>query len=238
MIKVENLTKIYKIPHEKRNTVFASFINIFRPLKYDVIQAVDNVSFGVDEGEFIGIIGKNGSGKSTLLKLLAGILIPNYGSIQISGNIIPFLSLGLGFSRNLTGRDNIYLNGMLLGLTKREIDNNFDKIVEFSELDNFIDTRLKNYSSGMNLRLAFSIAIHAKGDVFLVDEIIAVGDAKFKRKCMNVFRNFKNQGKTILFVSHSLDTIREMCDKTILLKKGKIAEFGDPKKVIEEYLES
>jgi len=238
MIKVDNVTKKFRIPHEKRNTVFESLINIFKPVNYEIFNAINDISFEVVAGECIGVIGKNGSGKSTLLKLLAGIIRPNSGNIEINGDIVPFLELGLGFSGELTGRDNIYLNGMLLGLTKKEIDKKFQEIVDFSELGNFIDTKLKKYSSGMHLRLAFSIAIHAKGDVYLVDEVIAVGDNEFKEKCFDVFMNFKKQGKTIIFVSHSLDTIEEICEKTILLERGKIRYFGKSKPVIGKYLQS
>jgi len=238
MIKVENVTKKFKIPHENRNTVFESLIKIFKPINYEIFNAVDNASFEVATGECIGVIGKNGSGKSTLLKLLAGIIRPNSGTIEIKGDIVPFLELGLGFSGELTGRDNVYLNGMLLGLSTKEIDDKFQDIVNFSELENFIDTKLKNYSTGMHLRLAFSIAIHAKGDVYLVDEVIAVGDAEFREKCFNVFLNFKKQGKTIIFVSHALDAIEELCEKTILLENGKIRYFGNSKSIIETYLQS
>jgi len=237
MIKVDNITKKFRIPHEKRDTVFESLLKLSKPLKYEILKAVDNVSFEVKAGECIGVIGKNGSGKSTLLKLLAGILKPNSGKIEVNGHIVPFLDLGLGFSGELTGRDNIYLNGMLLGLSQKEIDNKFDEIVAFSELGNFIDTKLKNYSSGMNLRLAFSIAIHAKGDIYLIDEVIAVGDAEFREKSFNVFWDFKKKGKTIIFVSHALDTIKEVCEKAILLKDGRIKCFGKSKEVIKKYLE-
>jgi lipopolysaccharide transport system ATP-binding protein len=218
--------------------VFESLIKIFKPLKYEVFNAVDHVSFEVAAGECIGVIGKNGSGKSTLLKLLAGIIRPDSGSIKIDGEIVPFLELGLGFSGELTGRENIYLNGMLLGLSKKEIDEKFQGIVRFSELGNFIDTKLKNYSSGMHLRLAFSVAIYAQGDIYLVDEVIAVGDAEFRKKCIDVFRYFKDKGKTIIFVSHSMDTIREICDKTFLLEHGKMRYFGDSESVIGKYLQS
>ena len=236
MIKIDNVTKRFKIPHEKRDTVFESLIKIFKPLKYEVFNAVDNASFEVAAGECIGVIGKNGSGKSTLLKLLAGILRPNSGTIEIMGDIVPFLELGLGFSGELTGRENVYLNGMLLGLSKKEIDDKFQEIVRFSELGNFIDTKLKKYSSGMHLRLAFSIAIHAKGDIYLIDEVIAVGDVDFKDKCFEVFMKFKKQGKTIIFVSHAMDTIAEMCEKTILLEHGKIKYYGKTEEVIEKYI--
>lgn len=236
MIKVEHLTKRFRIPHEIRNTVFESIIKILKPIKYEEFNAIDDVSFEVNKGECIGIIGKNGSGKSTLLKLLAGIIRPNSGKITIDGKIVPFLELGLGFSGELTGRDNVYLNGMLLGLSKKELDKRFQEIVEFSELGNFIDTKLKNYSSGMHLRLAFSIAIHAKGDVYLVDEVIAVGDAEFKKKCFDIFQYFKQQGKTIVLVSHAMDTIEEMCEKTILLEKGNLKYFGETKEVIDLYM--
>ena len=236
MIQVENVTKKFKIPHENRNTVFESLIKIFKPIRYEILNAVDNVSFRIRQGEFIGIIGKNGSGKSTLLKLLAGIIRPDSGKIKINGEIIPFLELGLGFNGELTGKENIYLNGMLLGLTKKEIDNKFLEIISFAELEYFIDTKLKKFSAGMHLRLAFSIAIHAKGDIYLIDEAIAVGDEEFKKKCYHVFENFKKQGKTIIFVSHALESIESMCDRAILLENGKIKNFGNPEEIVYEYL--
>lgn len=236
MIKVNSISKKFKIPHEKRNTVFESLKGILNPLTYETFYALNDLTFDVKQGEFIGIIGKNGSGKSTLLRILAGILKQDSGTYQINGKIIPFLELGLGFNGELTAKENIYLSGMLMGLSKEEIKNKFKEIIQFAELENFIDTKLKNFSSGMNMRLAFSIAINSKGDVYLIDEVLAVGDAEFQKKCFDVFEDYKNKGKTLVYVSHDLGSIERFCNRVIHLDKGKIIEIGEPKKVVMNYL--
>ena len=181
-IVVKNLSKRFVIPHEKISTLKGAFISFFKKKDYEVFDALKDVSFEVKKGEFFGIIGRNGSGKSTLLKILAGIYVPNKGSVKIHGRISPFLELGIGFNPELSGRDNIYLNGTVLGLTKKQIDEKFNDIVAFSELERFIDQKLKNYSSGMSVRLAFSVAIHANRDILLMDEVLAVGDSNFQSK--------------------------------------------------------
>ncbi|MEM2956380.1 MAG: ABC transporter ATP-binding protein [Candidatus Pacearchaeota archaeon] len=238
MIKVENVSKTFRIPHQKRTSLFENIVGLFSPVKYENLKALDNVSFEINKGEFVGIIGLNGSGKSTLLKILAKVITPDSGNVKINGEVVPFLELGLGFSEELTAKENIYLNGSLLGLTRKEIKKEFNEIIKFAGLENFKDTKLKNFSSGMVLRLAFSTAIRAKGDIFLVDEVLAVGDAEFQQKCFDVFQKFKKEGKTIVFVSHSLNDVEKFCDRVIWLEKGKIKAIGKPKEIISEYISS
>ena len=235
-IKVENLSKTFCIPHEKVSTLRGAFVSAFHQKSYENFEALKNVSFEVKKGEFFGIIGRNGSGKSTLLKLLAGIYEPNEGKIIVSGRISPFLELGIGFNPELSGRDNIYLNATVLGLTKKQIDEKFDAIVGFSELERFIDQKLKNYSSGMQVRLAFSVAIHANREILLMDEVLAVGDLNFQKKCLEYFNKVKGE-KTILFVSHDMESMKKFCDRALLINNGILAEEGNVEKVIEKYLE-
>ena len=236
VIKVENLSKNFRIPHEKTDTLRGSFVNLLKRKTYESFKALNKVSFEVKKGEFFGIIGRNGSGKSTLLKILAGIYEPDQGKIEINGGVSPFLELGVGFNMELSGRDNIYLNGSVLGLKKKEIDEKYDAIVEFSELKRFIDQKLKNYSSGMQVRLAFSVAIYANKDILLMDEVLAVGDSNFQRKCLEEFNRYRKAKKTVVLVSHDIDAIKIHCDRTMLLDQGKIAEIGDTKKVVERYI--
>lgn len=212
-----------------------AFVSLFKNKNYESFKALDNISFDVRQGEFVGIIGKNGSGKSTLLRILAGIYQPDRGKVQIHGQISPFLELGIGFNPELSGRDNIYLNGILLGLTKKEIDKKFDEIVAFSELERFIDQKLKNYSSGMQVRLAFSVAIFANRDILLLDEVMAVGDMAFKEKSFQKIWEFHTQGKTIILVTHDSDVVTQYCDTAILLSEGKMLVKGDPQQAINIY---
>ena len=235
-IVVKNLSKRFVIPHEKISTLKGAFISFFKKKDYEVFDALKDVSFEVKKGEFFGIIGRNGSGKSTLLKILAGIYVPNKGSVKIHGRISPFLELGIGFNPELSGRDNIYLNGTVLGLTKKQIDEKFNDIVAFSELERFIDQKLKNYSSGMSVRLAFSVAIHANRDILLMDEVLAVGDSNFQSKCLNEFIKYKEQGKTVILVSHDIGTIQRYCDRALLLRNGKIEKIGSSEEVGNEYV--
>ncbi|MFA4817327.1 MAG: ABC transporter ATP-binding protein [Parcubacteria group bacterium] len=234
-IKVENLSKTFRIPHEKISSLRGAFVGAFRKKTYEEFKALDDVSFEVKKGEFFGIIGRNGSGKSTLLKILAGIYQTDHGSVKIDGLISPFLELGIGFNPELSGRDNIYLNATVLGLTKKQIDAKFADIVKFSELERFIDQKLKNYSSGMQVRLAFSVAIHANREILLMDEVLAVGDINFQRKCYDYFTQMKGQ-KTILFVSHDMDNMQKFCDRALLLQNGKIMKIGKTDEVIAEYI--
>jgi ABC-2 type transport system ATP-binding protein len=195
-----------------------------------------DISFDVKKGEFFGVLGKNGSGKSTLLKVLAEIYQPSRGSVHTEGKLVPFIELGVGFNPELTGRENVYLNGALLGFSRKEIDARYDEIVEFAELEDFMDQKLKNYSSGMQVRLAFSVATRAEADILLVDEVLAVGDADFQRKCYNFFKSLKKSSKTVIFVTHDMGAVREYCDRAILIKDGEIAFEGESGKIADEYL--
>jgi ABC-2 type transport system ATP-binding protein len=224
-IKVENISKTFRIPHEKISSLRGAAVNVFKKKSYEEFQALDNVSFEIKKGEFFGIIGRNGSGKSTLLKILAGIYQPNKGKVHVHGLISPFLELGIGFNPELSGRDNVYLNATVLGMSRKQIDQKFDDIVAFSELERFIDQKLKNYSSGMQVRLAFSVSIHANRDILLMDEVLAVGDINFQRKCYNYFESIKGE-KTVLFVSHDLDNMKKFCSRSLVLNNGKIIDIG------------
>ncbi len=236
-ISVQNISKTFKIPHEKVSSLRGAAVSAFRRnTGYEEFKALDDVSFEVKKGEFFGIIGRNGSGKSTLLKVLAGIYQSDKGNVQIDGRISPFLELGIGFNPELSGRDNVYLNATVLGLTKKEIDEKFDSIVKFSELERFIDQKLKNYSSGMQVRLAFSVSIHANREILLMDEVLAVGDSNFASKCLNEFAKYKKQGKTVILVTHDIGTVQRYCDRAMLLRNGQILKIGDPDEVGNEYM--
>jgi len=238
MIKLDDVSKIFSIPHERRNTLKESLINFHNRIKYDDFYALQNINMHVKEGDFIGIIGKNGSGKSTLLKIMANIYKPTSGEININGSLSPFLELGVGFNGELTARENVYLNGVILGLSYAEIDAKYNSIVEFAELEDFMEMKLKNFSSGMQVRLAFSVAIQVDVDIYLCDEVLAVGDLSFQKKCLNTFSNLKQKGKTIVYVSHDMDSINDFCDKTALIENGKIKLFGETEKVIQKYLKT
>lgn len=236
IIKVEKLTKIFKLPHEKYSTVKQHFVNVFSSKGYEKFKALDNVSFEIKKGEFFGIIGANGSGKSTLLKILAQIYQPTSGKVEIKGTLSPFIELGVGFNPDLTARDNVFLNAAILGLSKKQTEEKFDEIIDFAELREFLDQKLKNFSSGMQVRLAFSIAIQAHSDILLIDEVLAVGDSVFQQKCLEVFRRLKGEGKTIIFVSHGLDVVRQFSDRVLLIDKGKILAIGNANSVINDYV--
>lgn len=236
-IKVEYLSKTFRIPHEKISSVRGAVVSAFKQKTYEEFQALDDVSFEVKKGEFFGIIGRNGSGKSTLLKILAGIYQPDKGRVQVNGMISPFLELGIGFNPELSGRDNVYLNATVLGMTRNQIDEKFDDIVAFSELERFIDQKLKNYSSGMQVRLAFAVSIHANRDILLMDEVLAVGDTNFQAKCIEEFNRFKRMGKTVLLVTHDTETVRRYCDRALLIRYGIIKKIGAPDEVVEKYLQ-
>jgi ABC-type polysaccharide/polyol phosphate transport system ATPase subunit len=234
-VKIEHVSKTFRIPHEKVSSVRGAVVNMFRQSTYEEFQALDDVSFEVKKGEFFGIIGRNGSGKSTLLKVLAGIYQPDAGKVAIDGMISPFLELGIGFNPELSGRDNVYLNATVLGMTKKEIDQKFNDIVAFSELERFIDQKLKNYSSGMQVRLAFAVSIHANRDILLMDEVLAVGDGNFQAKCLNEFLQYKKMGKTVILVTHDISVVQRYCDRAVLLKNGKIEAQGNVHQVVNEY---
>jgi len=233
-IQVNNVSKTFKIPHEKISSLRGAFVSLFRKKTYEEFKALENVSFEVKKGEFFGIIGCNGSGKSTLLKVLAGIYQADRGKAHIDGLISPFLELGIGFNPELSGRDNVYLNATVLGMTKKQIDEKFDAIVAFSELERFIDQKLNRYSSGMQVRLAFSVAIHANREILLMDEVLAVGDMNFQKKCYDYFTQMKGK-KTILFVSHDMGNMKKFCDRALLLQNGKIMKIGKTNEVAAEY---
>ncbi|MEI6580866.1 MAG: ABC transporter ATP-binding protein [bacterium] len=235
-IEVKNVSKQFSIPHDKISTLKGAFVNIFRRKTSESFYALKNVSFEVKRGEFFGIIGRNGSGKSTLLKILAGVYANDIGTVGINGRISPFLELGIGFSPELSGRDNIYLNATVLGLSKKEIDKKFDSIVAFSELERFIDQKLKNYSSGMSVRLAFSVSIHANRDILLMDEVLAVGDSNFQAKCLKEFNKYKETGKTVVLVTHDVNTVKRYCDRAMLLRNGEIKKIGSAEEVVDEYV--
>ncbi len=236
-IVVENLSKTFIIPHEKISTLRGAFIHGWKKKSHEEFHALNDVSFSIKKGEFFGILGRNGSGKSTLLKILAGIYSPDTGDISINGRISPFLELGIGFNPELSGRDNIYLNATVLGLTKKQIDEKFQSIVDFSELERFIDQKIKNYSSGMQVRLAFSVAIHANRDILLMDEVLAVGDTNFQQKCIEEFNKYRDLGKTVILVTHDMATLERYCDRALLLRNGAVQYLGDPEKAVGLYMQ-
>ncbi len=236
-IRVEGVSKTFKLPHEKHSSLKGLFLSSFRRQRYETQRAVRNVSFDVREGDFFGIVGRNGSGKSTLLKIIAGIYRPTTGNVTISGRLTPFIELGVGFNPELSGRDNVYLNGALFGKSRGEMDALYDQIVEFAELGRFMDQKLKNYSSGMQVRLAFSIAIRIESDILLLDEVLAVGDILFQQKCFAYFHQLKKQHKTVLLVSHDTNVLRQYCNRGILIENGKMAREGPIDDVLNEYTE-
>lgn len=237
-ISVQNVSKNFKLPHERADSVKSLFVNPFSKNrgKVDIQHALLGISFDIKKGEFFGIVGRNGSGKSTLLKIIAGIYQPTKGSVMTHGRIVPFIELGVGFNPELTGRENTYLNGALLGFSEKEVDSKYEEIVEFAELERFMDQKLKNYSSGMQVRLAFSVAtVLAESDILLIDEVLAVGDADFQRKCFEYFKKLKKDNKTVVFVSHDMSAIREYCDRAILIDKSKVIRQGKVSDVTSEY---
>ncbi len=236
MIQVNNVSMRFLISHD-RITSLKEYITNFikRQLQYEEFWALKNISFSVAKGEVIGIIGKNGAGKSTLLKIISGILKPTEGSVKCDGNIVPMLELGSGFDPDLTGRENIFLNGAILGYSKDFLEDKYNEIVGFSELGRFIDVPIRNYSSGMLARLAFSIATVVNPEILIVDEILAVGDAAFQEKSKARMMELMSGGTTVLFVSHSLDQIRELCNRVIWLENGTIKLIGNTEEVCSEY---
>ena len=236
-IEVENVSKTFLIPHEQRTYFKEHFLHPFRRMAYERNEALRNVSFTIEEGEFFGIIGPNGSGKSTLLRILAKIYVPGGGVVRVNGLLSPFIELGVGFNMELNARDNIRINGTLMGLTKSQLDARFDEILAFAELERFVDQKLKNYSSGMLLRLAYSIAIQVPFDILLLDEVLAVGDERFQEKCFATFERFKEEGKTIVLVTHSLRMVSRFCDRVLLLEHGDVQTVNTADEVIDLYRE-
>lgn len=236
-IKISNVSKTFKLPHEKQKSLKGLFLNSFRRKSYEVQKALTDISFEVRKGDFFGILGRNGSGKSTLLKCIAGVYNPNSGHIKINGSLVPFIELGVGFNPELSGRDNVFLNGALLGFSRKQMEGMYDDIVGFAELEEFMDQKLNNYSSGMQVRLAFSIAIRARGDILVLDEVLAVGDSNFQKKCIEVFHNLKKQGKTIVLVTHDTTQVERFCNRAVVIEKGEIMHIGQPTKAIALYEE-
>lgn len=235
VIRVNDVSKRFRLYHERNQSLKAAFMRR-RRARYEEFWALRNVSLEVAEGTTFGLIGENGSGKSTLLKCMAKILRPDSGAITSRGRISALLELGAGFHPELSGRENVFLNGSILGLGKRQLEARFDEIVDFAGLEQFIDTPVKNYSSGMYVRLGFSVAINVDPDILLIDEVLAVGDADFQRKCMEKFTDFKAQGKTIVLVTHSLESVRNLCDDAALLEHGSLRGIGPVTDVIDEYM--
>lgn len=235
-ISVKNLKKSFRLPTEQAFGLKQAIFNRLRGIKgYKDFKVLQGIDLEIKKGQFVGIVGRNGSGKSTLLKILAGIYYPQAGEVVVNGTLIPFIELGVGFNYELTGRDNVYLNGALLGFSNEEMDAMYDDIWKFAELEQFQDQKLKNYSSGMQVRLAFSIAIRARGDILLLDEVLAVGDAAFQQKCNEYFQSLHDNKQTVILVTHSMDNVRKFCDRAILLEKGKITMDGDPDEVADAY---
>ena len=238
-IQVDGLSKTFRLPHERRTTLKEYFLHPLRRTTFEANRALQDVSFTVAEGEFFGVVGPNGSGKSTLLKLLAGIYRPDDGGgVRISGLLSPFIELGVGFNDELTARDNVRVNATLLGLPLRELDRRFDEIIAFAELERFVDQKLKNFSSGMQVRLAFSIAIQVPFDVLLLDEVLAVGDKDFQEKCFATFDRFREEGKTIVLVSHALDAVTRFCDRALRLVGGRPEALGPAEEIVDVYAEA
>ena len=235
-IVIDNVSKKFRIPHEKKTTVFQNILGVIRrQFEYEELWALTDVSFAIKQGETFGIIGKNGSGKTTLLKILAKVLYPNSGSVTVNGKVAPFLELGVGFQPELTAKENVYIYSSILGVSRKEVARNYDEIFEFAELKKFENMKLKNFSSGMYLRLAFSTAIHACPDIMLIDEVLAVGDEAFKEKCADKIHEFQKQGTSIVLVSHGLDTVKSLCDRSVLLDNGRVAALGATEEVIASY---
>lgn len=236
-LKVSHVSKNFRLPHEKNASIKSSIVNVFRrrDKTVETQHVLKDVSFEVKKGEFFGIVGRNGEGKSTLLKIISEIYRPTKGSVEHSGKLVPFIELGVGFNPELTGRENVYLNGALLGFSRSEVDKRYEKIVEFAELDEFMDQKLKNYSSGMQVRLAFSLAIQAEGDILVLDEVLAVGDSNFQRKCNDYFEKIKHEQKTVILVTHNMEAVERYCSRAMLISHGKIEKIGDPTDVAQLY---
>ena len=235
MVSVKNLHKKFKLPTERAWGLKQAIFNRLKGIKgYKEQKVLNGINFDIHQGEFVGIVGRNGSGKSTLLKTLAKIYFPEKGSVEINGTLVPFIELGVGFNPDLTGRENVYMNGALLGFSNKEMDTMYDEIWKFAELEQFQDQKLKNYSSGMQVRLAFSIAIRARGDILLLDEVLAVGDAAFQQKCSDYFASIKDH-QTVILVTHSMENVRKYCTRAILIEDGKVMLDDEPEKVAKAY---
>ena len=235
-VKVDHVSKYFKLPTESTQSLRTALVNRFKGIKgYREQHVLKDISFDVHKGDFFGIVGRNGSGKSTLLKIISQIYVPEKGSVTVNGKMVSFIELGVGFNPELTGRENVYMNGAMLGFTTEEIDAMYDDIVEFAELEEFMNQKLKNYSSGMQVRLAFSVAIKAQGDVLILDEVLAVGDEAFQRKCNDYFMERKESGKTTILVTHDMGAVKKYCNRAVLIEKGLVKAYGNPFDVANQY---
>jgi ABC-2 type transport system ATP-binding protein len=233
-IELQNVDKYFYLQHQRTLKEFfqAAFL---RQKTLERMKALDDMTFSIERGEVVGIIGKNGAGKSTLLKLIAKVSQPTNGEVAVNGKLAPLIELGAGFHPELSGKENIFLNGIILGLSEKQVEERFDDIVTFAELEEFVDMPIKHYSSGMYVRLAFSIAVHTDPDILLVDEVLSVGDFDFQRKCMDRMRAFREKGVTIVLVSHDLDVVKSFCDRVIYIRKGKLVFDGPVEAGLEKY---
>lgn len=235
-VKVDHVSKFFKLPTESTQSLRTSLVNRFRGIKgYKEQNVLKDISFEVEKGDFYGIVGRNGSGKSTLLKIISEIYIPEKGTVTIDGKLVSFIELGVGFNPELTGRENVYMNGAMLGFSTEEVDAMYDDIVKFAELGEFMNQKLKNYSSGMQVRLAFSVAIKAQGDILILDEVLAVGDEAFQRKCNDYFMERKHSGKTTILVTHDMNAVKKYCNKAVLIENGLVKVIGNPDDVANQY---
>jgi ABC-2 type transport system ATP-binding protein len=236
-IQVEDLEKAFRIPTQRVDSLKERMTHPLAAREYRELKALDGISFEIRQGEFFGIVGRNGSGKSTLMKLIASIYEADGGKIRVAGRLAPFIELGVGFNVELSARENVVLNGVMMGLTPSEARSRLDAVIEFAELEEFIDLKLKNYSSGMLVRLSFSLMLQADADILLIDEVLAVGDASFQQKCADAFRTMKGEGKTIILVTHEMAAVETYCDRAMLISEGKIEGLGDPVEVANKYLQ-
>ena len=235
-VKVDHVSKYFKLPTESTQSLRTTLVNRFRGIKgYKKQEVLRDISFEVEKGDFYGIVGRNGSGKSTLLKIISEIYVPEKGSVTIDGKLVSFIELGVGFNPELTGRENVYMNGAMLGFSTAEINAMYDDIVDFAELHDFMNQKLKNYSSGMQVRLAFSVAIKAQGDILILDEVLAVGDEAFQRKCNDYFQERKKSGKTTILVTHDMGAVKKYCNKAVLIENGLVKAIGSPENVANQY---
>jgi ABC-2 type transport system ATP-binding protein len=236
-VRVDAVSKDFALPHEQVHTLKERVLHPFRGHSKETLHALHDVSFDVAPGEFFGIVGRNGSGKSTLLKCMAGIYATDGGAIYVNGRLSAFIELGVGFNPDLPARDNVMLNATMLGLSPREAARRFDEVIAFAELEEFVDLKLKNYSSGMEVRLAFSVMIQVDADILLIDEVLAVGDAAFQQKCFDEFARIREQERTVLLVTHDMGAVQRFCDRAMLLENGRVVELGDTERVGNRYLE-
>jgi ABC-type polysaccharide/polyol phosphate transport system ATPase subunit len=236
-LQLEHVSKTFRIPHQRYSTLKERALHPLRSRTFDELRAVDDVTLDIAPGEFFGIVGRNGSGKSTLLKCLAGIYRTDHGQIGVNGRLAPFIELGVGFNPDLNARDNVVLNAIMMGLSRSQAKARFDDIIAFAELQDFIDLPLKNYSSGMSVRLAFSVAIEVDADILLIDEVLAVGDAAFQQKCFEKFEELKREGRTIVFVTHDMGAVQRFCHRAMLMEHGRVLQIGDPHAIALAYNE-